>query len=82
MKSSSSVAVSDGNAMKMSSVVAIISQVKIGIRHIVIPGARKMNTVVARLTAVRIVASLARSTPTIQKSWPRPVEIRISESGA
>src|ERR1700733_1339419 len=80
--SSSSVAVSDGNAMKISSAVAIISQVKIGSRHIVIPGARRVNAVVTKFSAVMIDATDTIASPTIQKSWPKPVEIVISESGA
>src|ERR1700685_1787298 len=67
--------------MKISSAVAIISQVKIGSRHIVIPGARKMNAVVTKLSAVMIDATETIARPTIQKSWPSPVEIEISERG-
>jgi hypothetical protein len=40
MKSNNKSAANDGKAMKTSSEVATISQVKIGSRHIVIPGAR------------------------------------------
>ncbi len=68
--------------MKIKSDVATISQVKIGRRHIVIPGARKMNVVVTKLSAVMIDATETSAKPTIQKSWPSPVEMLISESGA
>ena len=75
-------AASDGKAIKISSAVATISHVKIGIRHIVIPGARSKKTVTSRLIAVRIVEMLAIKRPMKQRSWPAPVPMKISESGA
>ena len=47
-------------------------QVKIGIRNIVIPGARSMKIVVTMLTAPSTVAVLVTVTPTIQRSGPAP----------
>ena len=56
--------------------------VKIGIRNIVMPGARRQITVVMRLTTVSTVATPVTSTATIQRSAPAPGEWTASESGA
>ena len=56
-------------------------QVKIGIRNIVIPGARIVTTVVIMLTPPKMVPSPAMATPTIQRSCPTPGELVISLSG-
>ena len=57
--------------MKTSSDVAIISQVKIGSRHIVMPGARKTNAVVTKFTAAAIEATETMATPMIQCDVPQ-----------
>ena len=54
--------------MNTSSDVAIISQVKIGSRHIVMPGARSTNAVVTKFTHAAIEATDTIATPTIHMS--------------
>ncbi len=49
-------------------------QVKIGIRNIVIPGARRQTTVVIMLTAPRMVPRPDTANPMIHKSPPTPGE--------
>ena len=49
-------------------------QVKIGIRNIVIPGARMHTTVVIMLTAPRMVPRPATAKPMIHRSPPAPGE--------
>ena len=56
-------------------------QVKIGIRNMVIPGARRQKTVVMRFTAVRIEATPVTTTPMIHRSAPDPGEWMASDSG-
>ena len=57
-------------------------QVKIGIRNIVIPGARMQTTVVIMLTAPRIVPSPAIARPMIHRSAPAPGRMqRVAERG-
>jgi hypothetical protein len=58
-----------------------ISQVKMGIRHIVIPGARYRTIVVTRLTAVMIVATPASESPINHRSTPVLGDHRSSDSG-
>jgi hypothetical protein len=53
-----------------------------GIRNIVIPGARSMKMVVTRFTAVITPAVLVTTTPTIHRSAPTPGEYTAPESGA
>ena len=57
-------------------------QVKIGIRNIVMPGARSVITVVTMLTAPRMVPSPARARPMIHRSVPAPGEFSSLFSGA
>ena len=57
-------------------------QVKIGMRNIVMPGARMQKTVVIMLTAPRMVPEdPARATPMIHRSPPMPGEWMASVSG-
>ena len=56
-------------------------QVEIGIRNIVIPGARMHTTVVIMLTAPRMVPGPAIARPMIHRSAPAPGECRASLSG-
>ena len=77
-----SAAVSTGNASSTSTLVTSMFQVKIGIRNIVMPGARSMKIVVTRFTAPRTPAVLVTATPTIQRSGPTPGEYMAPESGA
>jgi len=56
-------------------------QVKMGIRNIVIPGARRQTMVVIMLTAPRMVPSPATISPVIHRSPPAPGEWMTSESG-
>ena len=57
-------------------------QVKIGIRNIVIPGARRVMIVVTKLTAPRIVPRPAIHRPMIHRSPPIPGERTALDSGA
>ncbi len=56
-------------------------QVKIGIRNIVMPGARMQTIVVMKLTPPRIVPRPAAARPMIQRSAPAPGERTASDSG-
>ena len=56
-------------------------QVKIGIRNIVMPGARMHTTVVIMLTAPRMVPRPATAIPMIHRSPPGPGEWMASVSG-
>ena len=49
-------------------------QVKIGIRNMVMPGARMHTTVVTKLTPPRIVPNPDRTSPMIHMSPPMPGE--------
>ena len=57
-------------------------QVKIGIRNIVMPGARMQKIVVTKLTPPRMVPRPLRTKPMIQRSAPTPGELMTSLSGA
>ena len=74
--------VSTGNASSTMTLVTSMFQVKIGIRNIVMPGARSMKIVVTRLTAPSTVAVLVTVTPTIHRSGPAPGAYVAPESGA
>ncbi len=54
---------------------------KIGIRNIVMPGARSVITVVTMLTPPRMVPSPEMASPMIQKSVPEDGEFTASLSG-
>ncbi len=56
-------------------------QVKIGIRNIVIPGARRQTIVVVMLTAPRIVPRPDTARPMIHRSPPTPGACVALDSG-
>ena len=56
-------------------------QVKIGIRNMVMPGARRVMMVVMTLTAARIVPRPEMTRPKIQRLPPTPGELVASLSG-
>ena len=56
-------------------------QVKIGIRNMVMPGARMQTTVVIMLTAPRMVPRPPTARPRIHMSPPAPGECMASDSG-
>ncbi len=56
-------------------------QVKIGIRNMVIPGARMQTTVVIMLTAPRMVPRPPTTIPMIHRSPPTPGEWMASVNG-
>jgi hypothetical protein len=70
-----------GNAISTRIEVTRMFQVKIGIRNIVIPGARMHRIVVMKLTAPRIVPRPAMYRPMIHRSPPTPGEFTESDSG-
>ena len=57
-------------------------QVKIGIRNIVIPGARRQMIVVMKLTDPRMVPKPASARPNTHRSPPSPGLLVTSDSGA
>ena len=59
-----------------------MAQVKIGTRHIVMPGARIQITVVIMFTAPRMVPNPDTITPMIHRSPPTPGEFATPDSGA
>ena len=67
-----SAAVRIGNATSTSTDVTRIAQVKIGSRHIVMPGARMQITVVIMLTPPRMVPRPETARPMIHRSPPTP----------
>ena len=77
----SNAAVSTGNATRIRIEVTRIAQVKIGTRHIVMPGARMQITVVIMLTPPRMVPRPDTARPMIHRSPPTPGEFTDSDSG-
>ena len=67
--------------MSTRRLVTRVFQVKIGIRNIVMPGARMQMIVVMKLTAPRIVPRPASHSPMIHRSPPTPGLRTASESG-
>ncbi len=63
-----------GNASSTSTDVTRMFQVKIGIRNIVMPGARRQTTVVIMFTAPRMVPRPPMTRPEIHRSAPTPGE--------
>ncbi len=61
-----------GNAISTSRLVTRVFHTKIGIRNIVMPGARMQMIVVMKLTAPRMVPRPAIQRPMIQRSPPTP----------
>ena len=82
ISSTSSAAASTGNASSTSMLVSRMFQVKIGIRNMVMPGARMQMIVVTKLTPPRIVPSPDRVRPMIHMSPPMPGEYTALVSGA
>ena len=56
-------------------------QVKIGIRNIVMPGARRQTIVAMKLTPPRIVPRPLTARPAIQRFAPAPGEFMTFDSG-
>ena len=67
--------------MSTSRLVISTFQTNIGIRNIVMPGARMQMIVVMKLTAPRIEPRPAIHRPMIHRSPPTPGERTASESG-
>src|SRR3954467_2335827 len=71
-----------GKATRMRMLVTKMDQVKMGIRNIVMPGARRQTIVVSMLTAPRIVPRPATIRPLIQRLAPAPGVCAAVDSGA
>src|SRR3954464_9904812 len=74
-------AVRIGKATRISTLVTRAFQVKIGIRNIVMPGARRQTIVVMKLTPPRIVPKPLTARPAIHRLAPAPGELVTSDSG-
>ena len=74
ISSTSSAAASTGNAISTMMLVTSTFQVKIGIRNMVMPGARMQMIVVTKLTPDKIVPRPDRVRPMIHRSPPMPGE--------
>jgi hypothetical protein len=79
--SASRAAARSGNTMIIITLVMRTFQVKIGIRNIVIPGARRVTIVVIMLTAPRMVPRPERTSPMIHMSAPTSGWWVASDSG-
>ena len=78
----SSAEVRIGNASSTITLVIRMFQVKIGIRNIVMPGARRVTTVVIMLTAPRMVPRPDMARPMIHRSPPTPGRVGgVAERG-
>lgn len=75
-------AASTGNASSARIEVNRTFQVKIGIRNMVIPGARRQTIVVMKLTDARVVLIPDSTRPMVQRSPPAPGEKTALFSGA
>src|SRR3954453_17400878 len=75
-------AVRIGKATRISTLVTRAFQVKIGIRNIVMPGARRQTIVVMKLTPPRMVPSTLTARPAIHMLGPAPGVFTTSDSGA
>ena len=73
--------VNSGKANRIKTEVMKMFHVKIGMRNIVIPGARKQTMVVIMLTAPRIVPRPETRSPTIHRSAPTPGELTAELRG-
>ena len=62
--------------------VTSVFQVKIGIRNMVIPGARIVKIVVMKFTPPMIVPKPLRASPNTQRSPPIPGEKVVLDNGA
>ena len=74
ISSTSSAAASTGNAISTIIEVSSAFQVKIGIRNIVMPGARMQKIVVMKLTPDKMVPRPDSTRPMIHMSAPMPGE--------
>ena len=74
-------AASTGNASRIRMLVMSVFHEKIGMRHMVIPGARMVSTVVMKFTAPRIVPKPLMPRPSIQRFPPTPGEKLALASG-
>ncbi len=79
--SANSAAASTGKASRTSTPVSSTFQVKIGMRNIVMPGARMQMIVVMKLTEPRMVPKPEKARPMIHMSAPMPGERTASDSG-
>lgn len=79
--SAKSAAASTGKASRTRTPVSSTFQVKIGMRNIVMPGARMQMIVVMKLTEPRIVPKPEKARPMIHMSAPMPGERTASDSG-
>src|SRR5680860_894827 len=70
-----------GNTIRASNAVISEFQVKIGMRHIVMPGARIVMIVVMKFTEPRMVPNPDRPRPTIHRFPPTPGEKVVLASG-
>ena len=75
-------AVSTGNVISTSRLVTNMFQVKIGMRNMVMPGARMVDTVATTLTRGDHAGQPGSTMPTIHRSPPTPGERTPSDSGA
>ncbi|PPS75232.1 hypothetical protein BZZ08_06758 [Streptomyces sp. MH60] len=74
-------AASTGKASRTSTPVSSTFQVKIGMRNMVMPGARMQMIVVMKLTEPRMVPKPEKARPMIHRSPPIPGECTASDSG-
>src|SRR5687768_16395032 len=79
--SSAAARVTAGTANSTISAIERIDQAKMGMRLIVIPGARILKMVTMKLTAPTVVDSPVKITPRAQKSMFRPAEKASDVSG-
>src|SRR3954465_11252686 len=70
-----------GNASRISRLVTSEFHVKIGIRNIVMPGARRQTMVVMKLTPPRMVPRPLTASPVIHMFGPAPGVFTTSDSG-
>ncbi len=79
--SANSAAARTGKASRTSTAVSSTFHTKIGMRNMVMPGARMQMMVVMKLTAPRIVPKPEKARPMIHRSAPMPGERTASDSG-
>ena len=70
-----------GKAMSTRIDVTSVFHVKIGMRNMVMPGARMVMIVVMKFTAPRMVPKPERPRPSIQRLPPMPGENVVDASG-
>jgi hypothetical protein len=81
LSSTSRPAASTGKTTRIRIEVTRMFQVKIGMRNMVMPGARIVTMVVMKFTAPRIELRPSRYRPTSHRSPPAPGELIASDSG-